>query len=159
MSDDDPPLTRVRRAKSRPSAPSRIDGGAVAVGLIITLGAHLVPALLVLVGVFDTLFGAAALASTLAFPVGSYVTGKFAGGNSVRGGVHGLLTAAVSLVILAGGSALFVGADGLVAELGKWLVADSDITVLAGTVVCLLLVGALTGALGSKRVSSRQPND
>ncbi len=152
MSNDDAPLTRVRRAKSHPPAPSRIDGGAIAVGMVVTLGAHLVPALLVLVGVFDTLFGAAVLASTLAFPIGSYVTGRYAGGTSVRGGVHGLLTAAASLGVLAGATVLFVGTDETVAELGRWLVADGETPVLAGTVVCLLLVGVVAGALGAKRV-------
>ncbi len=152
MSNDDAPLARVRRAKSQPSRPSRVDGGAIAVGMVIALGAHLVPALLVLVGVFDTLFSAAALVSTLAFPVGSYITGKYAGGDSTRGAIHGLLTAALSLVVLAAGAVLFVGTDGVVAELGKWLVADSETPVLAGTVVCLLLAGVVTGAFGTKRV-------
>jgi hypothetical protein len=153
MSDDDTdaPLSRVRRAKSRRSARSRIDGGAIAVGMVVALGAHLVPALLVFVGVFDTLLNGSALLSTLAFPVGSYVTGRYAGGNSTRGGLHGLLTTGLSLALLGGAAALFVGPDHALAELGRLLVADDATPILAGTVVCLLLAGFVAGALGARR--------
>lgn len=151
MSDDDAPLARVRRAKSGQSVPPRIDGGAIAVGMLLTLGAHLAPALLVLVGVTDTLVDGSALASTFAFPVGSYVTGRYAGENSTRGGVHGVLTVAVSLAVLAGAAGLFAGIDHVVAELGRLLVADTETPVLAGTIVCLLMSGVVGGAVGAKR--------
>ncbi|WP_231185302.1 hypothetical protein [Haladaptatus sp. DYF46] len=154
MSDDDTdaPLARVRRAKGRQAARSGIDGGAIAVGLVVALGAHLVPAFLVFVGVFDTLLNGSALLSTFAFPLGSYVTGRYAGGDSTRGGLHGLLTTGVSLALLGGAAALFVGPDHAPAELGRLLVADDATPVLAGTVVCLLLSGVVAGALGAKRV-------
>jgi hypothetical protein len=153
MSDDDAeaPLARVRRVKSRGPPPSRIDGGAIAVGMVVTLGANLAPALLVLLDVFDTLVGGAALLSTLAFPLGSYATGRYAGRDSTRGGFHGLLTTGLSVALLGGATVLFVGADGALAELGRLLVADSATSVLAGTVVCLLLSGVVGGALGAKR--------
>ncbi len=153
MSDDDTdaPLARVRRAKSRRPARSRIDGGAIAVGLVVALGAHLVPALLVFVGVFDTLLNGSALLSTLAFPVGSYVTGRYAGGGSTRGGLHGLLTTGLSLALLGGAAALFAGLDHALVELGRLLVADGSTPILEGTVVCLLLAGVVAGALGAKR--------
>lgn len=150
--DTDAPLARVRRAKSRRADRSRIDGGAIAVGMIVVLGAHLVPALLVFVGVFDTLLNGSALLSTLAFPVGSYVTGRYAGGDSTRGGLHGLLTTGLSLALLGGAAALFVGLDHALAELGRLLVADGTTPVLAGTVVCLLLAGVVAGAFGAKHV-------
>lgn len=155
MSDDDgdgdAPLARVRRAKSRKSPSSRIDGGAIAVGMVVALGAHLAPALLVLLRVSDTFVGGTALASTLAFPLGSYAAGRFAGGDSTRGGVHGLLATVLSLAVLGGGAVLFVGTDGALAELGRLLVGDGGTPVLAGTVVCLLLAGVVVGALGAKR--------
>ncbi|GAA0227613.1 hypothetical protein ACFFQF_11855 [Haladaptatus pallidirubidus] len=157
MSGDDRPLSRVRRAKSQQSATSRIDGGAIAVGMVVTLGAHLAPALLLLLETSASLVRLTALASTVAFPFGSYVTGRYAGSDWERGGLNGVFAAGASLVVLGASAIILVGADRAVAEFGRMLVGTQAVgfglttgsPVLAGTVVFLLFVGIVGGALGA----------
>ncbi|WP_458205877.1 hypothetical protein [Haladaptatus sp. NG-SE-30] len=155
MNDDDPPLTRVRRAKSHQSPTSLVDGGAIAVGMVVALGVHLIPAGLSLVETSSALLQISALASTMALPVGSHVTGRYAGGDWERGGVHGLSTATGSLAILGGAAVAFVGAERAVDEFGRMLGVGAGIPVLAGVVVGLLFAGIVAGALGAKRRERR----
>ncbi|WP_458188093.1 hypothetical protein [Haladaptatus sp. NG-WS-4] len=149
MTDDDPPLSRVRRAKSHQSATRRVDGGAVAVGMVVALGAHLVPASLSLLDSSGLLVRTTALASTGALPVGCYVTGRYAGGDRARGGLHGVLTAAASLALLGFGSVVLTGSDRALAEFGRVLGVGGETTLLAGSVVCLLFAGIAAGAFGA----------
>ncbi|WP_435155154.1 hypothetical protein [Haladaptatus sp. DFWS20] len=152
---DDRPLSRVRRAKSRQSPSARVDSGAVAVGMVVTLGAHLIPAFFLLFETSASLVRVTALASTLTFPLGSYVTGRYAGGDWERCGLHGLLTATASLVLLGMLAVVLVGPGRAVGEFGRILVAESGLSLISGspllaaTVVFLLFTGIIGGALGS----------
>ncbi len=151
MSDDDRPLSRVRRAKSRQSPTTGVDGGAVAVGMVVVLGAHLVPALLLLLKSSASLVRITALASTVTFPLGSYVAGRYAGGNWERGGLHGVFAVTASLVVLGASAVVLVGTERSADEFSRLLVAGtgSEYTLLAGAVVCLLFAGIVAGAFGS----------
>lgn len=154
--NDDRPLSRVRRAKSRQSPPARVDGGAVAVGMVVILGAHLIPAFFLLFETSAFLVRVAALASTLTFPLGSYVAGRYAGGDWERCGLHGLLTATASVVLLGMSAVVLVGTERAVGEFGRMLVAESGLQLISGlplltaTVVFLLFTGIVGGALGSR---------
>ncbi|WP_049969796.1 hypothetical protein [Haladaptatus cibarius] len=157
MSGDDPPLSRVRRAKSQQSATSRIDGGAIAVGMVVTLGAHLLPALLLLLETSASLVRLAALASTIVFPFGSYMAGRYAGTDWERGGLHGVFSAGASLIALGASAVVLVGTDRAVAEFSRMLVGAPEegfglvagSPVLAGAIVFLLFAGIVGGASGA----------
>ncbi|WP_227374459.1 hypothetical protein [Haladaptatus halobius] len=149
MTDDDSPLARVRRAKSRRSIPRRVDGGAVAVGMLVALGAHLVPAAFLLLGTSNVLLRVTTLASTVAIPVGSYVAGNYAGGDQIRRGVHGALTTIASLGVLCGAAVRLSGSDGALAAFGRVLGVGTETPVLAGGVALLFLAGVAAGAVGS----------
>ncbi len=126
--------------------------------MVVVLGAHLVPALLLLFGTSAALVRATALASTGIFPFGSYVAGRYAGGNWERGGLHGVFTAGSSLVLLGVSAIALVGVDRALAEFGRILVAETELgfgptggsPLLAGTVVFLLFAGIVGGALGGR---------
>ncbi|WP_227353665.1 hypothetical protein [Haladaptatus salinisoli] len=149
MTDDDSPLARVRRAKSGRPVPRRVDGGAIAVGMLVALGAHLVPAALLLLETSDALVRVAALASTVAVPVGSRVAGNYAGGGRTRRGVHGALATVASLAVLSGAAVWLTGSDGALAAFGGMLGVGAGAVALAGAVVLLLVVGIAAGAVGS----------
>lgn len=154
--EDDAPLSRVRRAKTERATrpPTRgLDAGAVAVGLVPALGAKLATALLSLPGLTDV----AALASTLAVPLGGYVAGRYAGtgdatptgGDRRRGALHGALAVAGTLV-LTGVGAVAVATRPL-AAVRSILVADAGGPgLLAAASVALVTAGGVAGVLARR---------
>lgn len=156
------PLDRTRRAKTEQKAEEDrrvLDGGAVAAGMLGTLGPPLVPAILLgegLPGAVITLFEAGlpgavvtatAALTALAVPLGGYVAGWFGGPGSRRGAMHG--GAAVFASILAVGTAFaYLGSGGLLAAFGTG-VALALVTL--PTVAIGALVGGVAGYVGGKR--------
>ncbi|RBI64105.1 hypothetical protein DMJ13_06320 [halophilic archaeon] len=157
--EDDAPLSRVRRAKTeRATRPPThgLDAGAVAVGLVPALGAKLAAALLSLLSL-PGLTDVAALASTLAAPLGGYVAGRYAGtgdaaptgGDRRRGALHGALAVAGTLV-LTGVGAVAVATRPLTA-VRAILVADAGGPgLLAAASVALVTAGGVAGALARR---------
>jgi hypothetical protein len=155
MTGRESPLGRVRRAKTEQSKEppaSRIDGGALAVGLVVALGAQVVAALALLLDVPTSVVRPVALASTLVVPYGSYLAGMYAGAgaarNASRGALHGGVVAAavVPTTVLAGlavveGDSMRAVADVLLGGMG-------GPTLFAGVAVALAVVGAVAGAAG-----------
>ena len=151
--DDDTPLARVRRAKTAQAASEsarRVDGGAVAVGLVVALGAKLATAFIFLLRPPGTVARIVAVVGTLTIPVGSYLAGRYAGGRRPRAALHGALVAGatLSMTVLA---AVAVVERPPFAAVGKALVGGAMDTTLFVTVgVALVVVGAVAGAAGSR---------
>ncbi|WP_327052256.1 hypothetical protein [Halomicrococcus gelatinilyticus] len=147
--DDDAPLARVRRAKAAEVAdePSRgVDGGAVAVGLVVALGAKLAAGLVTLLTPFADV---PALASTLVVPVGGYAAGRYAGGGPVRRGVHGVLVATLALALTALG-AVAVAWQRALSTFRDTVVANGSDAVLVATALALVVASGVAGVLAER---------
>lgn len=145
--DESAPLARVRRAKARQvdgSSSRRVDGGAVAVGLVPALGAKLAAALATLLSPFA---GVPAVASTLVVPLGGYVAGRYAGAGPMRAGLHGALVAVLTLAVTMLG-AVAVAQERALSTFRTALVADvfGD-TLLIPAAVALVVASGVAGVL------------
>jgi len=151
--DDDAPLARVRRAKAAQAASEtarRVDGGAVAVGLVVALGAKLATAFIFLLRPPSAVARIVAVIGTLTIPVGSYLAGRYAGGHRLRAALHGAFVAGATLSMTVLATVAVVERRPF-AAVGEALVGGAMGDTLFVTVgVALVVVGAGAGAAGSR---------
>ena len=138
-------VARTRRAKAaRSDSAGRIDGGAVAAGVLVGLAAFSVVGLVVALDLPRAVGQAVALFASLGLPLGSYVAGRLANAADPAGARHGVLSAAASLAVVAGGATLLAATPRDVAAL-RWI---GDGPALAAVAALLVVVGGVAGRYG-----------
>lgn len=145
MSNDDPSaVRRAHREKRMRDLAGGIDGGAIAVGVVVPL-AGFAP---ILVFAVPTWLAAAVLGSTLF--LGGFLTSSITAANARCPGCHGAIVGVCTAIVI-GGVVLADGlADSDTVSLDIVHIAASEPTTAFGTTVAGVLIAGIGGVIGSR---------
>lgn len=146
---DPPQLTRVRRAKQAGRGVGSIDGGAIAVGLLVPIAVFAPTILGIIPPVVSLVFIA------IAVFLGGFLAGRLSASTGLCGACHGMIVGAL-LVLIAGvvtATASLAGGEPGVSSPATLLLSSPLLA--ANAVVLSLGIGTLGGMIGMAERSTR----